>query len=55
MTCKLVDVRYNTMWILDDEIVIVNRVTPDILYFTEDMNQPIYEMNVMYVVEGESK
>ena len=27
----------------------------DVVYFTEDMNQPVYEMNGMYVVKGDSK
>ena len=35
MTYRLVDVRYNTMWLLVDEIVIVERVTPDTVYFND--------------------
>ena len=35
MTYKLVDVKDNSMWLLDDELVIVNRATPDTVYFND--------------------
>lgn len=35
MTYKLVDVKDNSMWLLDEEIVIVNRATPDTVYFND--------------------
>ena len=35
MTYKLVDVQHNTMWLLDDELVIVDRATPDTVYFND--------------------
>ena len=37
MTYKLVDVRYNTMWLLIDDVVIVERTTPDVVYFTDGL------------------
>ena len=38
MSYKLVDVKDNSMWFLDDEIVIVNRVTPYTAYFNDWLN-----------------
>ena len=40
---KLIDSGKKTGELLNDDVV----------YFTEDMSQPVYEMNGMYVVEGE--
>ena len=50
-------VRYELADFMDDEppfmeVLFVDKYD-DVVYFTEDMNQPVYEMNGMYVVEGD--
>ena len=52
-------VRYELADFMDDEppfmeVLFVDKYD-DVVYFTEDMNQPVYEMNGMYVVEGDNK
>ena len=52
-------VRYELADFMDDEppfmeILFVDKYD-DVVYFTENMNQPVYELNGVYIVEGENK
>lgn len=52
-------VRYELADFMDDEppfmeVLFVDKYD-DVVYFTEDMSQPVYEINGMYVVDGENK
>ena len=62
MTYKLVDVRYNTMWLLDDEIVIIERATPNTVYFKDWINSgkesaslDFFLANAEYIAEDSSE
>lgn len=62
MTYKLVDVRYNTIWLLDDDIVIVERTTPKTVYFndglggvTEDVSLDFFLQNAEFIEEDKKE